>query len=142
VEPLLAANTRVLALDPFYFGEAKIAQRDFLYALLIAAVGDRPLGIQATQIAAVARWAQHEFGGEPVAVHSSGPRCSAFALIAAALETGAIRKAHLTDPLSSFRQVIDTNTPISQKPELFCFGLLESFDIPQIKELAGASRVE
>jgi hypothetical protein len=134
VEPLLAANTRVLALDPFYFGEAKIAQRDFLYALLIAAVGDRPLGIQATQIAAVARWAQHEFGGEPVAVHSSGPRSSAFALIAAALETGAIRKAHLTDPLSSFRQVIDTNTPISQKPELFCFGLLESFDIPQIKE--------
>ncbi|HYF35906.1 MAG TPA: hypothetical protein VD994_11490 [Prosthecobacter sp.] len=142
VEPLLAANTRVLAIDPFYFGESKISQRDFLYALLIAAVGDRPLGIQATQVAAAARWAREEFKTDTVAVHAIGPRSSAFALVAAALETGTIGKVHLTDPLTSLRQVIDTNTPVSQKPELFCFGLLEFFDIPQIKQLVGPERVQ
>eukprot|EP00913_Durusdinium_trenchii_P008874 g8340.t1 len=48
-EALLKAGHRVLAIDPFYFGESKISKRDFLYALLISAVGDRPLGIQAGQ---------------------------------------------------------------------------------------------
>ena len=44
-ERLLKAGYRVLAVDPFYFGESKIEQRDFLFAILVAAVGDRPLGI-------------------------------------------------------------------------------------------------
>ena len=38
-ESLLATGQRVLALDPFYFGESKIKERDFLYALLVAATG-------------------------------------------------------------------------------------------------------
>src|SRR5262249_51345573 len=37
---------RVIAVDPFYFGESKIAKRDWLFALLISSVGDLPLGIQ------------------------------------------------------------------------------------------------
>ena len=57
-ESLLAAGQRVLAVDPFYFGESKITQRDYLYALLVAATGDRPLGIQSSQLAALARWAR------------------------------------------------------------------------------------
>jgi hypothetical protein len=56
VEMLLAAGQRVLALDPFYFGEAKIAEKDYLFALLVSATGDRPLGIQASQVTAAARW--------------------------------------------------------------------------------------
>jgi hypothetical protein len=33
-------------MDPFlfYFSESKIRSRDYLFALLVAAVGDRPLG--------------------------------------------------------------------------------------------------
>ena len=54
---------RVIAVDPFYFGESKIAKRDWLFALLISSVGDRPLGIQASQIAAVARWIQSPVTG-------------------------------------------------------------------------------
>ena len=50
-ERLLKAGQRVLAVDLFYFGESKIEKRDFLYALLMASTGDRPLGIQASQLA-------------------------------------------------------------------------------------------
>jgi hypothetical protein len=31
---------------------------------------------------------------------------------------------------------------VTEVPELFCFGLLEQFDIPQLIALAGAERVE
>ncbi|MGH7202384.1 MAG: alpha/beta hydrolase family protein, partial [Planctomycetaceae bacterium] len=46
VQQLLKAGQRVLAVDLFYFGESKIVQKDFLYALLVSSVGERPLGIQ------------------------------------------------------------------------------------------------
>ncbi|MDQ3624787.1 MAG: hypothetical protein M3463_20280, partial [Verrucomicrobiota bacterium] len=136
-DALLAARQRVLAIDPFYFGESRIAQRDFLYALLVAAVGDRPLGIQASQVAAAARWASEQFKDGPVTVQASGPRSSTFALVAAALERRAIGKLKLSNPLGSFREVIDKNWAANEKPELFCFGLLEAFDVPQLKQLAG-----
>ena len=53
---LLDDGYRVVALDPFYIGESKITSRDFLFALLVASVGQRPLGLQAGQLSAAARW--------------------------------------------------------------------------------------
>jgi hypothetical protein len=44
---LLADGYRVVAVDPFYFGESNIQSHAFLFALLTATIGDRPLGIQA-----------------------------------------------------------------------------------------------
>ncbi len=127
----------MLAVDPFYFGESKITARDFLYALLVAAVGDRPLGLQATQLAAVARWAAAEFPGHTVALESSGPRLSLAALVAAALEPAAIASLRQTDPLPSLHEVLRQNWSVDKYPELFCFGLLESFDVPQLRALVG-----
>jgi hypothetical protein len=140
-ETLLASGQRVLAIDPFYFGESKIAQKDWLYAILVAAVGDRPLGIQASEVAAVARWSAEQFKEGSVAVETIGPSSSTFALVAAALERRAIGSLKMTDPLASLHQVIDENRKVDQTPELFCFGLLEAFDVPQLKELAGAERL-
>ena len=138
-ESLLAAGQRVLAVDPFYFGESKISQRDFLYALLVAATGDRPLGIQTSQIAAVARWARSEFKSAAVTLESTGPRLGLAALIATALEP-TIATLHQTAPLPSLREVIRQNWSVDQKPELFCFGLLESFDVTQLKSLVSPAR--
>ncbi len=139
IEALLAAGQRVLAVDPFYFGESKIAQRDMLYALLVAAVGDRPLGIQASEVAAVARWAGDEFKA-PVSLESIGPRSSVFALVAAALEPR-IASLKPADALASLHDLIDKDWTVEKQPELFCFGLLESFDVPQLRDLVGAKRL-
>jgi hypothetical protein len=116
---------RVIAVDPFYFGESKIAKRDSLFALLISSVGDRPLGIQASQIAAVARWAK-----SPVVVESFGPRTSLVAAVAAALEPKAIAAAKTHGALSSLHDVLRSDMTADKFPELFTFGLLESWDIP------------
>ena|SRR5436190_6217940 len=134
IDALLADGKRVLAIDPFYYGESKILARDYLFALLVAAVGERPLGIQASQIAAAARWAQKEFG-EPLELISVGPRSSLVALCAAALEKDAISRTDARECFSSLKDVITNNLAADKAPELFCFGLLESFDIPQLRAL-------
>jgi hypothetical protein len=132
-ESLLAAGQRVLAVDPFYFGESKISQRDFLYALLVAATGDRPLGIQTSQLAAIARWTVTEFPSSPLTLESHGPRLGLAALLATALEPTAITTLHQTDALPSLHEVIRQNWSVDKYPELFCFGLLAHFDIPQLR---------
>lgn len=129
---LLRQGRRVLALDPFYFGESKIPSRDFLFALLVSAVGERPLGIQASQLSAVARWAQVEYGAGPLTLTALGPRCSLMALVAAGLEERAIGRLELEGALASLKQVIEDNGSAEKTPELFCFGLLAAFDVKQL----------
>jgi hypothetical protein len=135
IDRLLNANQRVLAIDPFFFGESKIRSHDFLFALLVGAVGERPLGIQASQVAAIARWAAGRQNDQPVSVLALGPRSSLFGLVAAALEENAIRKVEMSDSLGSLKEVIEENWAVNQKPELFCFGLLESFDVKHLAAL-------
>ena len=76
VERLLAEGYRVLAVDPFYLGESKIAEKSYLWMLLVGSLGERPLGIQASQIAAVARWSLAQSKTGPVTLVAIGPRSS------------------------------------------------------------------
>ena len=135
VAQLLADGARVVAVDPFYFGESRIAQKDFLFALLVAAVGDRPLGLQASQLSATARWLAAERKLGPVRLVSVGPRASVSATVAAALEEKAIGSLELHAALGSLKDMIANNVGVNQQPELFCFGLLERFDVPQLRAL-------
>ncbi len=135
---LLAEGQRVMAVDPFYRGESKISSHDFLFALLVAAVGERPLGIQASQLAAVARWADDHHKAQPVRVLASGQGSSLAALVAAALEPEAIGGLSLQYSPASLKEIIEKNRGVDTAPELFCFGLLETFDVKQIAALAMA----
>jgi hypothetical protein len=141
VDKLLAEGKRVVVIDPFYFGESRIAQKDFLFGLLVAAVGDRPLGLQASQLTAAARWLANDRKLGPVKLASLGPRSSVFATVAAALEEKAIGSLKLRQPLGSLRELIEKNVGVNQQPELFCFGLLEQFDVPQLRALVSPRAV-
>jgi hypothetical protein len=132
VSELLSGGHRVIALDPFYYGESNLGDRAYLLALLVAAVGERPLGIEAGQVAAAARWARDTYK-TPVTVVSIGPRSSVIALVAAALETDAVASLELRGPLSSLKELIEKDRSVDELPDLFCFGLLESLDVPQLK---------
>ncbi len=142
IDKLLAAGRRVLAVDPFYFGESKITSHDWLFALLVATVGDRPLGLQASQLAAVARWAAGQQPGSKVTLVALGPRTGTAALVAAALETEAIGAVEVDQPLASLKQLIEDNVGVNEKPELFCFGLLEVADVKQMAALVAPRPVK
>ena len=141
VEEWLDRGYRVIALDPFYLGESKIAERDFLHALQLSCVGDRPLGVQAAQIAAIARWAKGEFPGGPAHIVAVGPRTGLATLVASALEPLAIDGVELRESLASLKQILEDNLGVHQVPEYFCFGLLEHFDIVPLAALSAPRRV-
>lgn len=140
VDKLLAAGKRVVAMDPFYFGESKIEQRDYLFALLLVTIGDRPLGLQASQVAAGARWISEKYKGEEVSVVSVGPRSSAFALLAGALEP-AIAGVEMNQALASLREVIEKDWTMDKTPEMFCFGLLGEFDLKDLEGMVAPRKV-
>ncbi len=135
VRQLIAAGNRVVAMDPFYFGESAIAGQPGLFAILLAALGERPLGIQAGQVKAAARWLAEERGLGPVLVETAGPRTGLIGLVAAALEPGAIAGLRQHEAMESLREVITGDLTVMQRPEQFCFGLLREFDIPQLRAL-------
>ncbi|MHC4657304.1 MAG: hypothetical protein ACYS91_20135 [Planctomycetota bacterium] len=141
IQQLLGDGYRILALDPFYVGGSKIPKRDFLFALLVAGVGDRPLGLQASQLAAVARWLHTDRKLGPVMLVASGEQLSLSALVAASLEQHAIERVELTHALGSLKEVIERNDSVDKKPVLFCFGLLEYFDIRQLVAMVAPRQV-
>jgi hypothetical protein len=44
--------------------------------------------------------------------------------------------------MKSLRELIEKNVSVMDAPELFCFGLLEKFDLDGLKALAGGVSVE
>lgn len=134
VSALLDQGQRVLAIDLFYFGESELKERPHLWALMVGTVGERPLGLQTGQLTSIARWVQTEHGDAPK-IHADGPRTSTIALVAAALEPKAVGGLTLVKPLGSLKELIESSKDYAQAPELFCFGLLESFDLKQIAAL-------
>jgi hypothetical protein len=133
----------VIAIDPFYWGESKISSHGYLWALMLSTLGDRPLGVQAAQLAAIARWSQSTATGKSaVELLAVGPKASLVALVAALLEPQAIGRATTIGGLTSLKQVLKDDLTVSAQPEYFCFGLLEQFDIPQLIAAAGEKRVE
>lgn len=142
IENLLAAGKRVLAVDPFYVGENKIATRGYLYSLLVNSTGARHVGLQADQLAAIARWAEKQWPGKPVELNANGPACTIPALAAAALEQKAIATVKLNQPLDSLHRAIDEDWEMGNHPEAFTFGLLEAFDVPQLKTVVGETRIK
>lgn len=137
----LGQGRRVIAIDPLFFGEAHVEPKEWLWGILIAALGERPLGIQAGQIAATARWASETYGGA-VEVHAVGPRTSLSALIAGALETEAIGGVRLKEAFSSLNEIIERDLGADQGPDLFCFGLRQAFDIQDIEALVAPRLLE
>jgi hypothetical protein len=133
---LLEKGVRVFVVDPFYVGESKVIEKDYLFALLLASLGDRPLGLQATELSALARWARDDRKTGPVAIVAEGPRTCVMALVAAGLEPDAIGSLTLRGSHGSLKELIESKSSYNASPELFCFGLLESFDILQLAALA------
>jgi dienelactone hydrolase len=138
IQELVASGHRVVALDPFYFGESRLGPQAGLFAILVAALGERPLGIQAGQIAATADWLQRTRGLGPVKLVSVGPRTGVAGLVAAALQPASFSGLDQREALGSLHDVIRRDTTVDHQPELFCFGLLAEFDLPQLRTLAGA----
>ncbi|HWB97869.1 MAG TPA: hypothetical protein VG672_14240, partial [Bryobacteraceae bacterium] len=123
---------RVLAADLLLTGDAAPEKPGAsAYTQMLAAVGDRPLGLEAAQLIALARW----LGAGPVRVETSGIRTQVVALVAAALEPGLFREVAARDGMTSLRHLLDAPIPYQDAPDLFCLDLLHDFDLDQLAAL-------
>ncbi len=136
----VAKGASVLVMDPWYLGEAKVFERDYLWGLMIGTVGERPIGVQAGQVAAVAKW-WGKATGKPARVAAIGPRTSLIAAVAAAVDPEAIDELTLQHPIKSLKDVLAEGRPYVKSPEVFCFGLLEVADVPQLHALIAPRKV-
>ncbi|HBO43221.1 MAG TPA: hypothetical protein DD670_04660 [Planctomycetaceae bacterium] len=135
VAELLGQGKRVLVFDLLLIGEQTPESHGSLFAMLAQSTGGRIVGIQAAQIAAVARWTRLRYPS-PVRLETCGPRTSLSALVATVLDPRLVDGLQTRESLESLKDVIRNNWTFEQMPEAFCFGLLEVVDIEQLRRLA------
>jgi hypothetical protein len=134
----VSEGCRVILMDPLLLGECKPGGiAPWKYAQMMAMVGERPLGHQVAQVIAAARWAAQEFAAGRVLLAAKGWTAECIALCAASLEP-ALFESHqaLQGGIASFKDLIQTGARYEHHPSLFCFGLLEEFDLPALEQMS------
>ena len=107
----------------------------------MATVGERPLGIQVAQILAISRFLARVFSIDALDLESHGPRCSLMATVAAALDDRQLIRGLNCDPQpASLKHYLTSAAKYDETPEAYCFGLLQHFDLPQLRKLAMEKR--
>jgi len=124
----------VVAAD--ILGSGELAT-DWQRHMLIETVGHRVIGVQAAQILACAGWLTQSTPHRRVTLVAEHWIAGVASLIAAAIEPKYFEELRIEDgifPMSLLR-VLDRFERYEKMPPLFCFGLLEVVDIPQMKAL-------
>ncbi len=135
----LSQGRPVLALKLFGCSPRQI---NYLWHLLLASVGYRTLGLQASELAAAARWWRQSGKFGEIEVDAEGKKLCTAVLLAATVEAEAISSLRLTQPMASLKQVIEENWSADQHPEVFCFGLLRVTDVPILMAAIAPRRIE
>jgi dienelactone hydrolase len=134
---------QVLALDLLFTGSARLeAPNPADWELLLATVGDRPLGLEAAQLIGVANWLRANSGGRPVQVETEGIRTAAIAEVAAAIEPAAFSAVTSHHAMTSLSYLLDAPVPYRSAPDLFCLDLYKYFDIDSILAIAAPTKIK
>src|SRR5437870_4466309 len=94
-------DEQVLALDLTFFGDAWKENEPFSYAQILDGEGDRPLGLQAAQLLAIANWIRARAGAQKIRLESRGIRTQTIGLVAAALQPDLLSEVIVHEGMSS-----------------------------------------
>lgn len=141
---LISRDRQVLALNLLFAGDASPGDREMVsyYAEMIQAIGRRPLGLEAAQLIAIARWARQQWRPPVISVLANGLRSQIVALTAAALEPGLFDAISVREGIRSFAYVYSKPVKFAAAPELFCLDLYKYFDVPDLAALAAPTRIQ
>lgn len=143
VSELVETSSMVIAVDTLIIGECMPPECPFWqFAQMVSTVGERSLGIQVGQIGAVIEWACREFKADKVSLHSIGWNAGIIALSACGLYNDRVESVSIKDCPASLKSLIENHTDYEARPALFCFGLLEQFDVPELIKLCAPVKVE
>jgi dienelactone hydrolase len=129
---------QVLALDLFFNGD--LLPNRAAWELLTDSSGARPLGLEASQLVAIAGWLRSTTG-QPVRVETNGIRNEVIALTAAAIAPDDFSAVVNRNGMKSLAYLMDTPVPFRSAPELFCLDLYRYFDIDTLTALAAPGKI-
>jgi hypothetical protein len=141
---------QVLALDLMFTGDdwKQITQGPFygpigpyLYAQILHGLGDRPLGMEAAQLIAIAHWFQKQGRPQRPRLEISGMRNQVSALVASALEPDLFSILVVHEGIPSLGYVLEAPVTFQEAPELFCLDLYKQFDLDRLTALAAPAKV-
>lgn len=110
------------------------------YQLFVESTGYRLLGIQVEQILTCARFAREQTRAAKVDMVAHGVMSTTAALLAVALEPDLFNNLTVYGNISSLVLLAEKPVNYDDAPSLFCFGLLEVTDIPQLVGLLESVR--
>jgi hypothetical protein len=129
---------QVLALDLIFYGDAAPKSPAlFQFAQLVAAVGERPLGLEASQLVAAVRWLQGQRHAGKVRVEARGIRSQMAALSAAVIEPSLFQEIVVRDGMPSLRHLLDAPVAYADAADLFCLDLYKETDVDRMIAAAG-----
>ena len=132
---------QVLALDLMGMGDASPDQPAELFAEMLAATGERPLGMEAAQLISVARWAQGELMPSRIRLEGTGIRSQMISLTASAIEPSIFSQVELHRGMRSLSYLMEAPVEYKDAPDLFCLDLYKEFDIDRLVALSKPAEV-
>lgn len=152
---------RVLVLDPLFFGKEALGDDDrsgaAVFAQLLSALGERPLGMEAAQVNAAVGWLSEDLDHgsstpnnfranadkpvPPVRIVTTGARSQTVALVAAAIQPELFSTLESRQSIPSLAAVFDHPETYIQAPEIFCLDLYRDFDINTLSLIAAPVKV-
>ena len=137
----LSRSEQVLALDLSFQGEAWIHGDTWLLEQMLNTTGDRPLGVEAAQLIAIANWWKHH-GAPKVRLETGGIRSQVVALVASALEPSLFSEVVVRRGMPSLRHLVDKPVKYADAPDLFCLDLYRFTDLDRLTALAAPAVVK
>ena len=137
----LDRGEQVLALDLLFSGDAAPDQPAQLLCEMLAAAGDRPLGLETAQLAGITKWAQQQFAPARIRIETTGLRSQLQALVAAALNPTMFSEVASHQGMKSLGYLLEKPVHYEDAPDLFCLDLYRDFDIDRLAAVAQPARV-
>jgi dienelactone hydrolase len=137
----LNRGEQVLALDVALLGEAWSERETRRLQQNLNGLGERPIGIEAAELLAAARWISARSASSKPRIETEGVRSQLIALVAAALEPNAFYEIVVRDGMTSLGHVLDKPVEYIDAPDLFCLDLYKEFDVETLAALAAPTRV-
>jgi dienelactone hydrolase len=127
---------QVLVVDLLFTGDAAPAQPAYFITQMIAATGERPLGMEAAQLTGIVQWALAKWSPGAIRLETTGIRSQIVSLVTAALEPHLFSEVVNYDGMRSLGYLLEKPVSYEAAPDLFCLDLYKDFDIDQIEALA------
>jgi dienelactone hydrolase len=137
----LDRGEQVLALDPLFSGDGAPDQPVDLFSEMLAAAGDRPLGLEAAQLVGITQWARQQFQPARILVEATGPRSQVRALVSAALEPSLFSEMAARQGMKSLSYLVEKPVSYESAPDLFCLDLYRDFDLDSLAAIAEPAKV-